>query len=458
MTIFFDIEGTKTASSSNIDFSDYPDGVLIDKAGTFTITGKGSGPVIVEAKKQEVTLIFDQTSIETDGLPCLYVREAGEVTLELKGENSMTMSGTAWQEALNAAVYSRGDLRVTGDGSLSVSAAFGHAIKAKDTYSQDGGSLTLSAAEDGLHVNDAAALNTGSINVVSAGDEGIQSDGDLNIGEMTITTKSTGDGIRAENILTIDGGTLTINSENEGIESKNALTITGGTINIQAVDDAINAANSLEISGGDITAISSTNDGIDSNGSLIISGGQVVSSGTRAPEMAFDTDNTPFELNGGIVIGLGSSLISPTAYTQNVLLCSVSNLQSIQLVQNGTTLLDWSAPQTMQGQSGYLTLGVDGLKAGEAQLILNGQSSTITVEEGVTTIGSVSFFNQGGPGGQGGQMPGGQAPDGQTPPEMPGNNRSGGNEFGRGQNQGSRPSRPGRSSAGMEDTQSSATR
>lgn len=440
------LPGLKEAEGTTLDLSQYPDGVRISKAGSYTLSGTTSSPVVIEADKEDVILNLQAVTIRTDGLPALFVRSAGSVSLKVSGQNVMETNGTAQYEALNAALYSKDDLSIQGDGNLKITAGYGHAIKAKDSLDVDETSLTLDGAEDGIHINETGSFHGGSLSITSM-DEGIQSEGDLLFDGSSVSITAGGDGIKAENELKVEQGTLTINSGSEGMESKNTLAIAGGTISIQAVDDGLNAASSLSISGGDVSAISSSNDGIDSNGDLLLSGGTVTASGIHSPELAFDTDNPPFEITGGTIIGLGSMGLSPTKMDQNVIEINVNSLQSVKLVQNGQTLLDWSAPEGMKGQSGVLTLSVSGLQEGDAVLTINGEDQTLTISEGLTQVGQIATM-----GGQGGMNGGpGQRPDGGEPfqEEMPGDSESSGRPGGPGNR------RPG--GRGQEDTNSSAT-
>lgn len=460
-----ELSGLKDTEGTELNLADYSQGARITKGGTYTLSGSTTGPVAVEAGSEEVTLNLKAATIRTEGLPAIFVRSAGSVTVNVSGQNVLETTGFAQYEELNAAFYSKDDLVIKGDGTLKVTSSFGHAIKAKDSLESDKATLILNSAQDGIHINETGTFQGGSLTITST-DEGIQSETDLLFNGVEVNITSSGDGIRAENDLSISSGKLSINSGNEGLESKNTLTISGGTVNIQAVDDGINAASSLTISGGEVTSVSSTNDGIDSNGDLILSGGTIVSSGIKSPEIAFDTDNTPFEISGGTIIGLGSMGQNPTKMDQNVIELNVSSLQNVKITQDGNTLLDWSAPQGMKGQSGVLTLSVSGLQAGkDAVISVNSTEQTVSVSEGLTTVGQIATMGgQGGPGSQGGpdqsglQAPGNGDTDSSSTPEdfdpsqRPGGSNSSSRPGGDSQKGNRRPgNRP------NEDTNSSAT-
>lgn len=405
-----ELAGVKKAASSSVNLADYPDGVLIDAGGKWTLSGSSKAPVVINAADQDVEIVLSGAKIESEGLPALFVRHAGKVTITLEGNNTLALQGSLKEKALNAALYAKDTVEIQGKGSCTIAADEGHGIKAKDDLVLKEGTLNVKGAADGIHINDAGSFEGGVLKIESAGDEAVQSETDLLFNGSDVTIQNCADGLKAEKTLTINKGTLSIQTDGEGIESKDSLEINGGNITIESGDDALNAGSSLVISEGTVNAFSSGNDGIDSNGNLLIHGGTIVTSGSRVPEMAFDTDNTPFEITGGNVIGLGSSAIACTSAQQNVVLVNAQNLTSVKITQNSKTLLDWSAPAQMKGQSGVLTLSVPGLNTGSAQVLINEESNEVQIVQGMNTIGNVSLFGQGGMGGPGGRGGMGQQP------------------------------------------------
>ena len=132
---------------------------------------------------------------------------------------------------------------------------------------------------------------------ISAGDDALHSDGELNIGV---------DGT--------DGPSISITSCYEGLEGT-VVNIFSGDIDLQSTDDCINAADSdqpngdfqINITGGKITASASDGDGFDSNGDLTISGGSVaVWTANAADNEPLDADGT-VTISGGTVLAAGES-------------------------------------------------------------------------------------------------------------------------------------------------------
>lgn len=157
--------------------------------------------------------------------------------------------------------------------------------------------LTIDApVNDAVNAESILNVESGTLEI-SAGDDTLHSDGELNIGA---------DGT--------DGPSISITSCYEGLEGT-VVNIFSGDIDLQSTDDCINAADSdqpngdfqINITGGSITASTSNGDGFDSNGDLIISGGSVaVWTANTADNEPLDADGT-VTISGGTVLAAGES-------------------------------------------------------------------------------------------------------------------------------------------------------
>lgn len=414
-----EIPGAQIVQNNTIDLSKFNTPVEINKSGTYDLSGAFASMLIIDADGN-VNLNLINVSIKSSEGPCIYIRKAEQVTIRANGESSLNMDNTKYDE-LNACVYSKADLIFDGNGQLNIDSSY-HGIKAKDTFTSSNLSLIVNSSKDGIHSNETLTMKSGNYEITSLEDEAVQSETDLSIEGGTFNLDSKSDGLRAENELNIKDGNIDITTENEGIESKNTLTIDNGNISILSMDDGLNAANTLTINNGNIQIVSQTNDGIDSNGSLIINGGTIFSSGMNPPEQAFDTDNTPFEINGGDVIGIGSAVIQPSSSKQNVIIAGqYSNISKIMLKQDDNVILEKNMNNSSSNgfSSGSITLSSEKIKTGNTyDLYINEELvESITVESQITTAGNTNEMNSGqkGPG----QMPGNAEPPFGEPGQPP---------------------------------------
>lgn len=286
----------------------YNGDVYIIYAGHYTLTGElTNGSVIVDAEKTDkIWLLLDGVKIHREDDAAIRIEQADKVFLTLaEGTENAVSSGGQYGEAVvtagvDGAVYSRDDLTINGNGSLTVNAAYSHGIVGNDDLVITGGNIAVSAVQDGIHANDSVRIRNADIGI-TAGDDGI--------------TVSNDDETA---FLYIESGNITIPKCYEGMEAV-SITIAGGTINITPTDDGINASGRIgnpviRMTGGDVTIINPAGrdaDGLDSNGSIYIEGGRVfISVSDSGGNYALDcgTENGgECIVSGGTVIACGGS-------------------------------------------------------------------------------------------------------------------------------------------------------
>lgn len=190
-------------------------------------------------------------------------------------------------------------------------------VKAQNEIYILGGTMTIQANDDGLHVSQGAVFENGSTGL-----------GNLNITGGNLQIESTDDGIHAEQNASFSQAYIHIVSSYEGIEA-NQMTFVSGTYIVNASDDGINATAGtktplITVQGGilDVTVGSGDTDGIDSNGSYQQTGGFVISrcgaQGAGGNASALDLDGN-CTITGGTFVHVGSSAINPSSLS----LCSV---------------------------------------------------------------------------------------------------------------------------------------
>ena len=218
---------------------------------------------------------------------------------------------------------SGGEINVTSGGGAPEKVSSGGAGRAPfESSSSDDEEST-----NGIKAGSLILAEGGSITVSSA-DDTVQSNGDVQINGGKFTLSSGDDGIHADNALIINSGEITVSKSYEGLEGK-TVTITGGNIDITSSDDGINAADDnssssggapganassdvyINISGGYIT-VNASGDGVDSNGNIDISGGVILVSGPASDgNSALDCDGTA-TVTGGTAIFCGSAGMAET--------------------------------------------------------------------------------------------------------------------------------------------------
>lgn len=193
----------------------------------------------------------------------------------------------------DAAIFSKSDLTINGNGSLSVDANYNDGIKSKDELIILSGTITVDSVDDGIIGKDSISLQGGTV-VVNAGGDGLKSTNDedtskgyiaIDAGVLKITSGS--DAIQAETSVTITngefnlyagGGSSAMLSDAEasakGIKASVSITVENGFITIDSADDALNSNQSIVVNGGTFV-ISSGDDGFHADSTLTVNGGEI---------------------------------------------------------------------------------------------------------------------------------------------------------------------------------------
>ena len=297
------------------DYTDYKiDGtaLTIKGGGTYVVSGSCSdGSITVKKGTAGVTLVLnglDLTSASTAPIAC---NKSSEVTLIVAQGTVNTLTDSAQNNddnypdnelAENAVIKCKDGSNVvlSGSGTLNIVANGKNGIKSGATTETEG-EASLTIKELTLNIN--ASVN-----------DAINAEQLLNIESGTLTINAADDGIHCDLVMNVGadgtaGPAIKINGCNEGLEAA-TLNIYSGNITVHAEDDCLNAANSdltdyefsVNISGGALYMDSVSGDGIDSNGTLTVSGGTVV------VWTADTADNQPLDADGAITVSGGTVL------------------------------------------------------------------------------------------------------------------------------------------------------
>lgn len=230
------------------------DGVItITKAGNYKLTGTYEGQIKVEAADSDmVRLILNNATITNSTGAAINVVEADEVVIYTASGTTNTVSdGSSYSDTASgspdAAIYSKSDLTLAGEGTLKVEGKYEEGIHTTDGLVIASGTLEVTAANTGIKGKDYVDILDGTVTVTATKD-GIKATNDtdgnrgwVRLSGGTVNISAGDDGFKAERVLEISGGTLNITQSNEGIEAQ-YINILDGTVNVTSSDDGINAS------------------------------------------------------------------------------------------------------------------------------------------------------------------------------------------------------------------------
>ena len=197
--------------------------VTVSDEGTYILSGTlDDGMVIVNAENTDkIQLVLDGATINSNTSAAIYIAQADKVVLTLaeNSENTLSNGGefTAIDENnIDAAVFSKDDLTLNGNGFLTVASPAGHGIVSKDDLVVTGGEYTITSASQGLCGKESIRIADRSFRI-TAGKDGIHAENtdDASLGFVylaagTYDITAEGDGISASSNLQIDNGNFTV--------------------------------------------------------------------------------------------------------------------------------------------------------------------------------------------------------------------------------------------------------
>ena len=380
------------------------DGVItITKAGNYRLSGTYAGQIKIEAADSDmVRLILDNATITNSTGAAINVVKADEVVIYTASGTTNTVSdGSSYSDTTSgspdAAIYSKSDLTLAGEGTLKVEGKYEEGIHTTDGLVIASGTLEVTAANTGIKGKDYVDILDGTTSVTATKD-GIKATNDtdgnrgwVRLSGGTVNISAGDDGFKAERVLQISGGTLNVTQSNEGLEAQ-YINILDGTVNVTSSDDGINASYSttspsstgstsnsttqtgqtpagggqshsgamgqppagggagggmggggtfevvdatINIAGGTVT-VNANGDGIDSNGTATLSGGTLIVNGP------FTGGNTSLDTNGDlllngttVVAGNSGDMFEAPASSSTSGYVKLTNLSN---VSNGTTI------------------------------------------------------------------------------------------------------------------------
>lgn len=279
--------------------------ITITKGGDYTVSGQNSNASItVEARdengdKSKVKLRLNGAELTSPAGAAINVTAADKlyITLEDGTENVISDGGEYADDEINACIYSKDDIEIKGNGSLTVNGNRNHGITCNDSMEIANGNVTINSKNDGIHVNDTMLISGGAVNITAEGD-GISADEifDITGGTVNVTTTGAVES-KSNNDMFMRGfkrGAAEPESSSEpesspeptaaaeaeeasdvsskGIKSGWMLTVNGGTINVSSTDHAVHSTGEIDLNSGSLTLASSAGKGISGHEDVNLNG------------------------------------------------------------------------------------------------------------------------------------------------------------------------------------------
>jgi len=364
---------------------------------------------LYSAKKCKMTL-SDVSITNSDGAAINMPKKTAGTTsyggktcyVVLSGTSTL-VDGTSYSSAvtdedMKATLFSEGQLIFSGTGTLNVTSRYGHGIASDDYIRIRGGShnpvITVNSAKDGISVNDYFLMYGGTVTVTAA-DDGVDA---------------------GKGYIAINGGKLTVTAVDEGImasyegESDGtvdtsidpSITIAGGLVTVTTTGDkghGVRARANITVSGGIVrtTVGGAGSKGLNADGKVDITGGKVISMADGLP--IYDDDEADYSsaaairskgalaVSGKAVVGLKATANGGKGINSTGLV-TLSGSPSVTIVTLGSKYTSGSSTNRARGltTSSGLTL------TGGSLLVSSVDDAVYTASALTVTGGTLNAF------------------------------------------------------------------
>ncbi len=213
--------------------------VTITEPSVISVSGNSdSAQIIVDVDKTKfadgvVELDLTGAELSNNSAAPIYVKQIGDeaIIVAKNGTTNTISDGTNHSdtnsdgEVIAAAIYAEDDLKIKGQGTLTVNGKYQDGIATKNDLKVYNGTINVNAVDDALRGGDSVTIGN---------------DTDTDFSTLNITLKTTaGDGVKANDTDTTSG--------------KGCITVNGGKVNVTAFSDGMHASQALNINGGEIT-------------------------------------------------------------------------------------------------------------------------------------------------------------------------------------------------------------
>ena len=257
---------------------------------TYQLSGTTTNGQFALSGSYKCTVMLAGVNLTCSSDAAINITNSKRIQISAKKETSNTLTDGA-NGSQKACLYSKGQLQLQGNGTLTVVGKTKHGIKSGDYITLKNLTLNItSAVGDGISCNEYFQMKSGTVTIKGVGDDGIQCDldGDTSTGETDAH-----DDEDSGNIY-LEGGTLTVTTTaaaSKGVKAAGDMRISNGEINVTTTGNGtydieekdakgcagLDADGDMTINGGTLTLKSSGTGGkgIKADGTLTINGGTI---------------------------------------------------------------------------------------------------------------------------------------------------------------------------------------
>ena len=309
----------------------------LDADLSFHLSGSGGSLKVYSANKVNIEL--DNVTMSNATGAAINIQSKKKTTMTLTGTSTLSDGAeysTPTDEKENGTLFTRGNLSITGSGTLNISSQAHHAVASSKEIEVKKGTINVtSSGNDGLHA-DGITIAGGKVSCTGLTGDGVDAGSDPLIvkdGEIDITsTAEDVAALKSDSTVNIKGGTITFSvagAQSKGIKTKQDMIIDGGTItatmtgDVAVVDNdpsyctALKPKGNFTMNGGTVTVVSSgkAGKGISVDGDATFNGGVIDIHTTGDGDTYTNTESNPDSYSATCISVDGNAYIYGGTFT-----------------------------------------------------------------------------------------------------------------------------------------------
>lgn len=295
---------------------------------TYQLSGTTTNGQFALSGSYKCTVMLAGVNLTCSSDAAINITNSKRIQISAKKETSNTLTDGA-NGSQKACLYSKGQLQLQGNGTLTVVGKTKHGIKSGDYITLKNLTLNItSAVGDGISCNEYFQMKSGTVTIKGVGDDGIQCDldGDTSTGETDAH-----DDEDSGNIY-LEGGTLTVTTTaaaSKGVKAAGDMRVSNGEINVTTTGNGTYDSEEKDAKGCA---------GLDADGDMTINGGTLTLKSSGTGGKGIKTDGT-LTINGGTINATASgsnySYSSYSASAKAIKAGTRTEVSSVQTYESG---------------------------------------------------------------------------------------------------------------------------
>lgn len=154
----------------SIELNGCHDNLVIEKGGSYLLSGNYKGCITVDAKDEIVYLLLNNVNIESVNGPAIIVENASKVVISSIENTNNRIADSGYYKNVGdfeACIQSKSNITFNGSGSIDIYGLYKDAVRSNDVVKIVGGELNIESKRSAIHSSDGINVSNGTLNIAS---------------------------------------------------------------------------------------------------------------------------------------------------------------------------------------------------------------------------------------------------------------------------------------------------